>query len=116
MFNTIGQTNRTLEIFPDDRPDYSGVQAIQFLEPVNAVVRGDELPKKIWLDSRTEKIMGSFLRVPRPNIKVTAFTERGFVWDEENTLSCLVRGRLIPPNPIKLSTPDTQDGQTESTE
>jgi len=77
--NTNNKKNRLLEA-------QIPIQAVRFTKPKDVVVRPTFLPVVIECESSFwKRIRNKLLSVPNPRIIVKRFTEKGVVWDEENT-------------------------------
>lgn len=62
------------------------IQAARFTKPRDIVVRPEHLPIMIECENSFWKRMrNKILSVPAPRIIVKRFTEKGLIWDEENT-------------------------------
>jgi len=62
------------------------VQSARFTKPNDIIVRPEYLPVIIECENSLWKQMrNTIFSVPRPRIIVKGFTEKGIIWDEENT-------------------------------
>lgn len=88
--NTNNKKNRLLEAKVP-------IQAIRFIKPTEIVVRPDYLPviieceKAFW-----KRFRNKLLFVSRPRIIVKRFTEKGIIWDEENTTGADITIEFYP--------------------
>lgn len=78
--NTNNKKNRLLEAKVP-------IQAVRFTKPKDVVVRPTFLPVVIECESSFwKRFRNKLLSVPKPRIIVKSFTDKGVVWDEENTV------------------------------
>lgn len=63
------------------------IQSARFIKPRDIVVRPDYLPVMIECENSFRKRMrNKILSVATPRIIVKQFTEKGIIWDEDNTI------------------------------
>ncbi len=62
------------------------IQSLRFTKPKEQVIRPDNLPIIIECEkSARKRLRNKLMAVPRPRIVVKRFTEKGIIWDEDNT-------------------------------
>jgi len=62
------------------------IQSVRFTKPKEKIVRPEHLPDFIDCEkSFLKRFRNSLLSLPKPRIIITHFTEKGIIWDEENT-------------------------------
>jgi len=62
------------------------IRALRFNKPKDIIIRRDDLPVIFDCEnSFWKRLRNRLLFIPNPRIIVKAFTEKGVIWDEENT-------------------------------
>ncbi len=78
-FNTNNKQNRKMEC------DIA-IQSVRFIEPIEKVIRPEYLPAFVSCEpSRLKRLRNSILGIHSPRIVIKKFTEKGIIFDEENT-------------------------------
>ncbi|RPJ63720.1 MAG: hypothetical protein EHM12_01605 [Dehalococcoidia bacterium] len=76
------------------------VQAAHFIKPVDKVIRPDDIPVFVHCEPNFwRRLRNKIFCIPTPRIVVKQFTDKGIVWDEENTYGIDVILELTPKSP-----------------
>jgi hypothetical protein len=73
------------------------IQSARFIKPRDVIIRPEYLPVKIGCEnSFWKRQKNKILSIPKPQIIVKGFTEKGIIWDEENTSGADITVEFYP--------------------
>ena len=79
------------------------IQSLRFTKPKDIVIRPDHpLPVVIECENSTwRRLRDKLLFIRRPRIIVKGFTEKGIIWDEENTTGLDIAIEFYPKQLVR---------------
>ncbi|MGD0855623.1 MAG: hypothetical protein ABSA18_07435 [Dehalococcoidia bacterium] len=88
----------------------SPIQSVRFIKPVEKIIFPTDVPAFVHCENRIiYRLRNRILGIPTPRIMVKQFTERGIIFDEENTYGIDAVLELTPLSPQFKQGQSTKD-------